>query len=98
MIARHAASCACGAATTGIVTGCGGAWRVAAMASITPTAPIASTNAAISAARGGPPASALPLNLSITLTLPKSAQKNLPEVMWAAAMLIPYSANSASLA
>jgi len=29
------------------------------------------------------------LSLSITLTLPKSADKNLPEVMWATATLIP---------
>src|ERR1700761_4851277 len=45
------------------------------------------------ALRSAPPAAALPsrplphllLGLSITLTLPKSADKNLPEAMWAAA-------------
>jgi hypothetical protein len=47
-------------------------------------APIATANAAISAARGGPSESRT-VPPSALLTLPESAEKNLPEVVWAAA-------------
>ena len=74
-----------------MATGGSGGWRVTAIPRMTPMAPIATANAAISAARGGPPESALELptaSPSALLTLPKSAQKNLPEVLWTAANLI----------
>src|SRR5581483_1512521 len=47
-----------------MASGCSGGWRVTAIAKTTPTAPTASTNAAISTVRGGPSL------LSIVLTLP----------------------------
>ena len=57
--ARHAALPACGAGTAGTATGCGGAWRVAAMTRTMPIAATASGNRGDHRARGGPPGSSV---------------------------------------